>query len=802
MSDNPAFSALIERLSQLSLATQYAAAVALVDQALIEGSIGPLTAEEQFYLRSGRCRSLYFDGSFAAARDATIQLLNDRERAGTLDLNYLEDIRTFALSRRGLCEFDECRKLLMEARRQLRKVDPGHQHANELLASIEQDLDETESIERDEPITSALAIHTIEVHGNFGTETIGVDDLQIPRSQCALTCRVHRLVLTVEQLHRVRMELELSIDNEDPLLAWDGNEESTTPVLFGVVHSRGGKVHHGAFDLRVEVNSRFLDREVSLTNSFLTVIHPASFQPRSHHPIPDCKSYRYIKADCSIFRSPLPAKARIRFDGWIDLPPPPGDCSGNAFARKLWLLFPFGRVVLPTPKIKAPSDDGFRLVGGSFGHTAFRHDRTGFRAGEYIAFEVPSEPALGATTPFVAAAGKAAVDELQDMDLLAIEVLVVSEEPVLATVRTVVDVIPVGICNYFPILQSRRDPASGDPSVLDLSSENSEKNVKEARKPLATVLLENYSETSRRLQVAVESEALGFRSQAALDLAPWQRASLPILPLIDQVPPIFCGWRSSADVAESTRDCDLRVNVVQAAEPAASALISKVFHAKALPPDFMVWTLSEPTDGRMLDLRLLISRWVTPQAAAVQETLRKSGLESPSGDPVEDLGHLYQCLQALQMDYDMSRIPFGVEMEYRFQRIRTPTVALKALKMNCIDGCILFASLMEALGYLTAIVFLPGHAIFAVLEGTLEAVRRLLLLETTMVCRQDGGHRFSLRSAMAAGFKQFAEHEQFLVSGESSGKGPTFAGFPLHRIVPVALARQLGVEPFEDMPKR
>src|SRR5947209_18750118 len=376
------------------------------------------------------------------------------------------------------------------------------------------------------------------------------------------------------------------------------------------------------------------------------------------------------------------------------------------------------------------------------------------------------------------------------MDLLAIEAMVAAEEPVLATVRTVADVVPVGICNYFPVLQSRRDPASGDPSVLDLSSENSDKNLKEARKPLATVLLENYSGATRSLQVAVESEALGFRSQAALELAPWQRALLPILPLVDQVPPIFRGWHASADVAQAVRDCDLRVNVVQAAEPATGVLISKVFHAKALPPDFMVWTLSEPTDGRMLDLRLLISRWVTPQAAAVQEVLRRSGLENPSGDPVEDLGRLYHYLQNLRMKYDILHTPWGTEMEYRFQRIRTPTVALNSLRMNCIDGCVLFASCMEALGYLVAIVILPNHAILAILEGSLEAVRRLLPVETTMVCRQDGRRRFSLQEAIAAGLEQFAEHEKFLTPGEPGVDGPSIAGFPLHRIVPVALARQ------------
>src|SRR5262249_30866544 len=158
-------------------------------------------------------------------------------------------------------------------------------------------------------------------------------------------------------------------------------------------------------------------------------------------------SYRYIKADCSIFRSPLPAKARIRFAGWIDLAPPPGACSENGLAQRFWLFFPYGRVVLPAPQIEAASTEGFRMVGGSFGRTAFCQDRTGFRAGEYIAFEVPSEPVLGPTTPLFTATDKVVAHELRDMDLLAIETVVVSEEPVLTTIRTVADVIPVGICN-------------------------------------------------------------------------------------------------------------------------------------------------------------------------------------------------------------------------------------------------------------------------------------------------------------------------------------------------------------------
>jgi hypothetical protein len=59
----------------------------------------------------------------------------------------------------------------------------------------------------------------------------------------------------------------------------------------------------------------------------------------------------------------------------------------------------------------------------------------------------------------------------------------------------------------------------------------------------------------------------------------------------------------------------------------------------------------------------------------------------------------------------------GAEMEYRFQRVRFPSVTLAHRRMNCIDGAVLFASCAESLGHSPAVVFVQypsqGHAFLA-----------------------------------------------------------------------------------------
>jgi hypothetical protein len=407
---------------------------------------------------------------------------------------------------------------------------------------------------------------------------------------------------------------------------------------------------------------------------------------------------------------------------------------------------------------------------------------------------------MGAVSPITETELKGNGFCLSDMDLLAGQVNMAPKKTILATVRPLTSVIPVGIFNYLPLLNARNDPDSEEPSSFDLRGQEEMPSI-EKRRPLATLLFENYSVEPHSLKVFIDCESLGLRNEEVVNLAPWQRVSVPLIPSFDETPPIFQGWQSEADLALAVRDCPIHVTVLEPnpVNPfTAQELESKTSYTRALPPDFMVWGISEPSDGRIIDLRLLLARWVTPHASPIIKLLEASGLQQPTGDPIRDLKQVYNRLAALRIQYDTSRIVFGTEMEYRFQRIRTPTVILTSRKMNCIDGCVLFASCMEAIGYSPVIVILEGHAIFGLIDGPLDAVKRILLLETTMVCFQRN-EPFKFEDAVNEGMRLFKSDQEYLLPDKTQQSPARYLdGIAIHRIVPIELARQYGIEPFVD----
>jgi hypothetical protein len=93
----------------------------------------------------------------------------------------------------------------------------------------------------------------------------------------------------------------------------------------------------------------------------------------------------------------------------------------------------------------------------------------------------------------------------------------------------------------------------------------------------------------------------------------------------------------------------------------------------------------------------------------------------------EDIRKIYKTIQAMDFTYVNTPISF----EEGYQRIKTPAEALRVKAGNCIDGTLVFASCISAIGYDPIIVIIPRHAfvIAAIpppdLSGTREARRHL-----------------------------------------------------------------------------
>jgi hypothetical protein len=162
----------------------------------------------------------------------------------------------------------------------------------------------------------------------------------------------------------------------------------------------------------------------------------------------------------------------------------------------------------------------------------------------------------------------------------------------------------------------------------------------------------------------------------------------------------------------------------------------------------------DPTTGGWQDLTHYFGAFVTPNAPALMRFLRTAADRHPEkmlagyqGDPSGVEPQVRAVYDALKSDagitYVNSLIAFSPEEGAANQRVRLPRESLEHREANCIDGTVLFASLLEGISLNPAIILVPGHA-FVAWEGWQDN-GEWRYLETTMI----GSHSFDEAVASA-----------------------------------------------------
>jgi len=152
------------------------------------------------------------------------------------------------------------------------------------------------------------------------------------------------------------------------------------------------------------------------------------------------------------------------------------------------------------------------------------------------------------------------------------------------------------------------------------------------------------------------------------------------------------------------------------------------------PLDVMVWVLN-CKDGRRINMQDYIAVFVTPNDRSVQELLAKAKKYAPNrelkGARGKVLPQIEAIYKALKYEYNVSYVntPFTYGRDV-VQRVRLPAESLKLKAMNCVDGAVLFASAIEALGFRPFIVLLPDHAFVAWIDPN---DGMMYALETTLI---------------------------------------------------------------------
>lgn len=159
-------------------------------------------------------------------------------------------------------------------------------------------------------------------------------------------------------------------------------------------------------------------------------------------------------------------------------------------------------------------------------------------------------------------------------------------------------------------------------------------------------------------------------------------------------------------------------------------------------------SVQDPATGKARDMTRYFGAFVTPNAPKLMSFLRTAAenhaekrLRGYQGDKNAGVKPQVEAIfNALKTDarltYVNSVIAFSPEEGALNQRVRLPRESLKDEQANCIDGTVLFASLLEAASLNPAIVVVPGHAFVA--WETWDKSGEWDYLETTMI----GSHNF------------------------------------------------------------
>jgi hypothetical protein len=109
---------------------------------------------------------------------------------------------------------------------------------------------------------------------------------------------------------------------------------------------------------------------------------------------------------------------------------------------------------------------------------------------------------------------------------------------------------------------------------------------------------------------------------------------------------------------------------------------------------------------------------------------------------------IFNALKALGITYSSTTISFPAGS----QKIRLPSDALSEASANCIDGSVLMASALEAIGIEPLLVLVTGHCFLGWRE--LSGSSQCEFLETTMI----GTATFE--DALTTGYSEYATHLQ------------------------------------------
>jgi hypothetical protein len=261
--------------------------------------------------------------------------------------------------------------------------------------------------------------------------------------------------------------------------------------------------------------------------------------------------------------------------------------------------------------------------------------------------------------------------------------------------------------------------------------------------PLVTVALncpEEYTEAEIRVQVFIE----GYSDEASrvYRVSRGRPIDIPILPQLRH---------DAIAQLDEIRPVTLRVIVEQTA-PESRLIENRTEPIKLHARNTALLAVKGP-DGRIVDLTDYLTAWVTPHKPEIEGLLRQAADYHPQksfigyqgattlsegAKVVREQAHaIFTTLkEKTSLRYINSPWNLGKQAGQITQRVRLPTECLApGGSANCIDGTVLFASLLELGNIDPLLVIVPGHAFVG--WRVWRNVDRYEFLETTLIGYDD-----------------------------------------------------------------
>ena len=231
--------------------------------------------------------------------------------------------------------------------------------------------------------------------------------------------------------------------------------------------------------------------------------------------------------------------------------------------------------------------------------------------------------------------------------------------------------------------------------------------------PLLTVTVANVSLDSKPKRVCVRAWIEGLSAESVRTVEIKRGQTSPMLKLL----PLLFPERALQITGIQRATLHLRVDDLDG-KPEAHDTFPLVLLARTSGFN----AARDPRTGEAKDLTHYYGAWVTPHAATVQERARRAAALHPSGMLAgyirpgaervrEQVAALYRSLQEAGIAYINSVTDYGAPAGAITQRARLPRESLTQKSANCVDGAVLFASMLEGASLSPALLLIPGHAL-------------------------------------------------------------------------------------------